>query len=499
MTRHGESARSGAICSGFPPECGSFDAVPETMRLDEAAQGAPAGRRSVSGVLGDLFPASAPAPRRPLSRRVIGVAAQVAAVALGALVLLERIPGLPSWDTIYAEDYWKFFPQALQRPWQLFIPYGGYEELLPRVIAQLATYLPLPQVSRWDAVSGAVIAAACGLFVFHASAGHVRSKPLRALLGAAVVLLPVAPMEIADSAVAAPWYLMLALFWALLWRPRTRAGMAAAALVAFAATSSEVTMVLFAPLVAARLFALRRPREHAVTAGWAAGLLVQLPVVLLGTSGQSRLAGRPEVGRALALYAHDVVLTSISWHLAERLQSLAGSTLAIVIVAAILAVIIGSILLAQPASRPFVVAAVATGLLFYLFDASLNPRVHYPAFPDYESGSRYTDLPIFLFECVAVVGVDHVLRRRREARGRRGTSRRGTSLRAVAAVSALVAVLGAAWIADFRYPGYRSEASWNWGPIAATWLHDCALSASGEITVHTAAQTWTLPCDRIRP
>jgi hypothetical protein len=44
-------------------------------------------------------------------------------------------------------------------------------------------------------------------------------------------------MEIADSGVNAPWYLLLAVFWALLWRPRTRAGMAVAAFVAFAAAA----------------------------------------------------------------------------------------------------------------------------------------------------------------------------------------------------------------------------------------------------------------------
>jgi hypothetical protein len=176
------------------------------------------------------------------------------------------------------------------------------------------------------------------------------------------------------------------------------------------------------------------------------------------------------------------------------LQSLAGSNGAIVIVSVILAVIIGAILVTQPASRPFVVTAMLTGFLFYLSEASLNPSVAYPVFPGFESGSRYTDLPIFLIECVAVVGVDHVMRRRREAH-----PRRGTSVRAVVAVSALVAVLAASWVADFRYPGYRSRASWNWGPVAARWQHDCARSASGEITEKTAAEYQTLPCDRIRP
>src|SRR6266516_3244107 len=102
--------------------------------------------------------------------------------------------------------------RRIQHPWHVFIPYGGYYQLLPRVIAQFTQYLPLAQASRLFAVCGALIASGCGLFIFHASAGHVRAVPLRAMLGAAVVLMQVAVMEIAVNAVCAPWYLMLATF-----------------------------------------------------------------------------------------------------------------------------------------------------------------------------------------------------------------------------------------------------------------------------------------------
>ncbi len=199
---------------------------PATEYRDESGQ-VGAQRRTDSGtVLGNLFPESAQtAPRTPAGR-LLWVAAQIVAVGLGTVLLLLRIPGLPSWDTIYGEDYWEFFAQAIQQPWHLFIAYNGYEQFVPRVLALIATYLPLAQVSKFLAVSGAVIACGCGLFIFYASSGYVRSAALRALLGTAVVLLPIAPMEIADSGVNTPWYLLLAVFWALLWRPRTRTGMA---------------------------------------------------------------------------------------------------------------------------------------------------------------------------------------------------------------------------------------------------------------------------------
>jgi len=463
-------------------------------------------RPDASGPLAGLFPASPPPPSRAPGRRALSVAAQVAAVGLGALLLLERVPGLPSWDTIYGEDYWMFLTQALQQPWHVFIQFGGYEELLPRVMAQFALYLPLQQASRVFAVGGALVAAGCGLFVFHASAGHIRSPLLRALLGTAVVLSPMALMEIADSGTGSPWYLMLAMFWALLWRPRTRTGMAIAALVAFAAMTSEVILVLFAPLVAARLFVLRRPREHAVTAGWLAGCLVQLPAVLSGYfSGQSRLTRQPgTLGHSLAFYAHDSVLPSLGWHLAWRLESFAGKNGATVIVAVILVAVIGAILAAQPGSRPFVVTAVLTGFVFSVVSTTLTPNVvTYPIVtPSLESGSRYSVLPIFLFEAVAIVGVDYLLRPRDGGRPRDGLrlSRwRWPGPAPAIAVTALVAVLAASWVADFRYASFRSRASWNWGPIAAGWQHACEKSASGEIVVKAGATRQTLPCDRIRP
>ena len=70
--------------------------------------------RRVRAALGVLFP-EAPEPRpvpesgpgptdaaRPAGRRAVCVAIEVAAVCAGAAVLLPRIAGVPSWDSVYA-------------------------------------------------------------------------------------------------------------------------------------------------------------------------------------------------------------------------------------------------------------------------------------------------------------------------------------------------------------------------------------------------------------
>ena len=231
-------------------------------------------------MLRELFPE----PAEPVSWRVprgVSVVLLAAAVLLGVLVMLVRVAGpVPAWDSIYAEDFSIFLVQALQHPWHLLTPDAGYSQLAARLIAQFVVYLPLRDAADAFAIIGALVTTGCALFIFHASAGHVRSAVLRVVLAVAVVLLPVAPLEIADSGVNSPWYLLFALFWAVLWRPGTRAGMAAAAAVGFLTAASTTMGVLFAPLLLARAIALPRLREHAVTASWAASCLLQVPYIV---------------------------------------------------------------------------------------------------------------------------------------------------------------------------------------------------------------------------
>ena len=228
--------------------------APELRAPGQAGSGAqlpPAAGHGVRAVLAGLFPAPAePAPRTGLACWAF-LLVQVAAVALGALVMLARIGGRPAWDSVYAEDPGIYLPAALAHPWYLLQSYGGYLQLVPRLIGQIAALLPIRYASVPFAVGGALVASACGLFAYHASAGHVSSRWLRALLGLSVVLLPVAQLEIADNGVNSIWYLLVALFWAALWRPRSGAGAAVAAGGAVPGAAPHPPPPPFSPLVAA--------------------------------------------------------------------------------------------------------------------------------------------------------------------------------------------------------------------------------------------------------
>jgi hypothetical protein len=495
--------------------------IPGTRHSDQAAEAVMTREATTEGIYGALralFPLSPGAAPRTWTRRGMAAIAQIAAVGLGAGVLLLRIPGLPAWDAVYAEDYWEFLLGAYQHPWRIFVPFGGYEQFLQRVVAQFVAYLPIADADYAFAAVGALITAGCALFIFHASSGHIRSVPLRVLLAAAVILLSSAPMEIADSTVAVSFYLLLAMFWAALWRPRTPAGMATAAIVAFVTAASTSIVILFAPLLAIRVIVLRRFSEHAVTAGWLAGCLIQLPIVLVAyATGQSRLTGygpsagsNNRLGDSLTFYAHDVVLRAIGWHLSWRLEALTGRDWATAIVAVALVAVFAVIMTTQPGTRPIVVTALLTGFVFSMVSTILTPWVTaWPVTIQQESAARYTALPIFLIEAAVIIGVDYALRKRRGVRegDKPGHWYARTGLRAALAVTALVVILATSWAVDFRYTGIRTVPySSRWSLKVDQFRNGCRNSPSGEIRVNgptdgsflPVPSRYEIPCARIR-
>jgi hypothetical protein len=387
-------------------------------------------------------------------------AAHVVALCVGSVVLLARYAGKPPWEILYAEDGWVFLRGALEHSWgSVLHPYAGYLQLVPRLIAEGVSWLPLRDAAAGFAVIAALVAAGCAVFVFHASAGHVRTLVLRALLGIAVLALPTALIEITNSGVNTPWYLLFAAFWAILWRPRSWAGMAMAALVCFAAAASTTVAALYAPLVLARVIALPRVREHAVTAGWLVGCALQLPAVLESPSQLSHVA---TLRQAVAFYGHDVILPAGGWHLAWHLRLLTGNGWDVAIPAAVIAAAAAwTIIAAGTRARLFVVAALGLGFAIAVAGALVRWRVTIlPVSLGWEPGSRYTDVPILLLDAAAVVAVDGYL------------GRCGIPLRGATATLALVAVLGAGWAADFRYPSNRDKGA-PWPQIVDRAVHAC--------------------------
>ena len=439
---------------------------------------------------------------RSAGRRAAYAAIQVAAVCVGTVVLLLRIPRIPAWDSLYAEDQGVYLFDALAHPWHLLVPFGGYEEFVPRFVGQLISYLPLVDVAVPFAVAGAGIAALCALFIYHAMDGWIRSRWLRALVGAALILLPLAPIEPADSTVGSPWYALTALFFALLWRPKNWAGMTAAALVAFAAASSEILVLIYAPLVLLRVVALPRWREHAVTAGWLAGLLVQVPVVLESYAQHTqRVTHLARPIQALGFYFHNVALRAFGWRVSVRLVGIAGLNGATVIACVILVAVFGLALVTGSRQvRVFVAVALIMGFVQTVFAATLVPlviRQHY--FYNFEGGSRYSAMPIMAMTAAAAVAVDARLRRQAIDGGGDKIPLVRQSPEALAVVAALACVLALGWLSDYRYVTQRISPWGYWKPVAERMLTACKDSTSGQITTWTwGHSTITIPCSRLR-
>jgi hypothetical protein len=413
----------------------------------------PGGRRPLLGRLGRtlelLFPAApAAAPGRPRSRRrtVRRAAGYAGLLGLGAAVLLIRQAGRPSWSTVWAEDWGVFRPRALAHPWSsLFREQAGYLQLVPQLIADVVARLPLNFAAAGFAIAGALVASCCALFVFHASDGHIRRPELRALLACSVILLPTAVIEIANSGVDAPWYLMFALFWALLWRPRSRWGMTAAAVIAFVTMASNILNLLYLPLVAARAAALPRAREQAVTFGWLAGIAYQVPGIL-----QSREPDRiGPVPASFHFYGQHVLVAAVlGWRLAQRLQAAAGVPACIAIAASVVAaVVVWAAWQGGSRVRVLAVAALGLGVILTIVPALLRPWIGPAASSDiWVPGSRYTASAILLIDGIAIAGVDAFLRRTNISRRR---ARRGVVL-------LLVIGLSIGWSTSFRYSNLRS-------------------------------------------
>ncbi len=450
--------------------------APQLRAPGQAGPPAPPPRATgarIRALVAELFPEPAePGTRLGGGKYSAFIVLQVLVVALGALVMLVRIGGRPAWESVYAEDPGLYLPQALAQPWHLLQSYGGYLQLVPRVIAQIAALAPIRSAAAIFAAGGALVASGCALFTYHASAGQVSSRWARALLALSVVLLPVAQLEIADNGVNAIWYLLVALFWAALWRPRTRSGASVAAVVAFAAAASTSLALIFAPLLVARVIIVpRRIREHAATIGWALGSLLQVVIIL--SSHRSRLRPHDPVN-AVRYYAHDVLLPAIGWHLSWHLRDIAGPTGASVIAGGILAAVLIAVLVTQPRrTQVFVVTAVLISLVVAGLCAVLawggpglltNVAV--------EHGARYSTVPILALDAAVIVAVDNYARRW------------WPRPKAVIAVAALVAVLGAGWVTDFRYPVRRfAGPASDWVLTADAWLRYCQHDPAGRITV----------------
>jgi len=223
-----------------------------------------------------------PVPAGSGRRRTL--AAAIVLAAAGVVVSCVRQPGR-ALDSLWAEDGSVFLTGAYAHRWweQLLTPYNGYAAVYPRLVAVLAAHVPVAQAAALMALGGAL---ACGVAVFLTvlgAEGHLPGLGSRAVLGVRVAAFPLAGQDLAASSCNAHFYLILATFWCLLWRPRGRPGRVLGTLVPLAAAASDPLTGLLLPLGALRVLA-PGPRSRVLpVVGLGVGLLAQTGTLLTPT------------------------------------------------------------------------------------------------------------------------------------------------------------------------------------------------------------------------
>jgi hypothetical protein len=252
---------------------------PRTWSASGAGRLAVAAR--VALVRDALFPTTE--TRRPLNPAIVVVGYLLAGVAGFAVDLWWSGSGITS--RVWAEDGAVFLSTAYRQHYFVAVatPYAGYLQMVPRSLAAFTSVFPASDAAWLLAASAAAARAAVALFVFRASSGHLRSTSVRAMLAAAVVLLPVGGYEVLDNVANLHWFFTFAAFWAVLWRPPRRWERALAAAVVVAAVCSDPLTALLLPIVVLRAISMRRWSDQIVTMSFAAAGAMQTWAVLSGT------------------------------------------------------------------------------------------------------------------------------------------------------------------------------------------------------------------------
>lgn len=224
-----------------------------------------------------LFPAAEPEAELGLTpARFAALAAGLLAIAV--VLQLARIGWTGSLDTLWAEDGPIFLAGAIENGFldAITTEYAGYLVLVPRLIGEVGAAFPLRDAPAAMAVTSAIFVALSGLAVWYAAAAHIASPLLRGALAALTMLTAVGGTETIVSTANVPWFMLVASFWLLLWRPRTRWSATLGALFIAATALSTPGTLFFLPLALLRAFAVRDGRDLAIVGGYFGANLVQL-------------------------------------------------------------------------------------------------------------------------------------------------------------------------------------------------------------------------------
>lgn len=414
----------------------------------------------------------------------------LALLALAVILQLARLGWSGSLHTVWAEDGSVFLRAAMTQSFghTIFAAYSNYLVVVPRLIAEATTLVPLRDAPAAISILSATLVALSGLVVWHASAGHIQNPYLRGTLALLTVLVPVGGLESIDSASYVSWYMLFATFWILLWRPAKVRGSVLASVFVVATALSNPGVWFFAPLAALRALAIRDRRDLAIVSSFAVGAAIQIPVLALSHQSAVEPTWTHDIwtvylqrvvdGVPLGLRLGGIAWSNIGWPL---------------LIALVLSSLTGLAFGARRSSQgPRYLAAIAIPTSVGMFVISLYQRavgavMVWPEGLYSGIGGRYAIVPTLLLISVVLVFVDDASRKR--------AVHRGFSWAVGTTVAILLIALGTSFYA--RDLVARGMPPWDAALKAAA--NACTTERLRTAAIQTSPPGFAvaLPCDRI--
>jgi hypothetical protein len=389
-------------------------------------------------------------------------------LVLAATVTLFRLPP-GQIDSVWAEDGVVFLRQAEESDAlsSVFRPYSGYLHIVPRLVAEVASSLPLTLASYVFSIAAALVVGGAAWSVWVFGRAHLPTAWLRAGLSAAVALLPAGGLEAVDNVANSHWFLVFAAFWALLGRRSSAwAQVVPAVIVAVAALSDPLAVVLV-PLALGRLLLPRR--DWWIGASYLGAMIVQLAVV---HSAERTTGARPAAVDIAFGYSLRVVSTSLVGNGATERMVAAGGRGLIWAIACSVAVGLAAVAMLTKRHRVLIVAAAVASVGLFAVESLFALNVQYPPTGSMATnlffGSRYTIVPALLLLSALAVGAQGV------------AERLDRKWRVVVLVGALTPL---AIVAVFDYraePGTRASAP-GWSGSVERAVRDCTAASWDQV------------------
>jgi hypothetical protein len=407
-------------------------------------------------------------------------------LALAVVLQLFRIGPSEGLNSLWAEDGPVFFSGALTHGFfdTVTSTYAEYLVVAPRLIGEIGTLVPLHDATVAMNLTAALVVALCGLAVWFASAGHIRSPYLRALLVALTVLCPVSSIEAVVTPTNVAWYMTFAVFWLLFWRPATTWGACLGGLLIFATGVSTPATLFFLPIVLLRAVAIRGRRDVLIVGSYTLAMVIQLQAMLFNSE---EVIGDIWTGNILTAFLQRVIDSAVLG------VELGGSTWAdwgwpflIAIVVAVAAYLIVTPLRSS-SRRLFVGIAVTTSVVMFLasgYTRALGDVMVWRADSYNSFGGRYAMVPTLLLLSAALVLID---------------SRYKSSRANAVAAFGVTAVLLVSIVTSFDVRGEIGRGGPKWDKSLSAATARCEAKDLAEVQVFTAPQGWSVPisCDRL--